>query len=554
MDDYPWDQWGTVMTATECLRARTGKGWRLFLQLLPAGIPAPLRGKVWQELCVAAKPAAGDARAAPSRGCSYAQLIARRSVAEDQILKDVPRTLPQHPQFAGRAGQGQGALFNVVRAFSLHDEEVGYCQGITSLAAVLLLANSMDEEAAFSTLCTLMSAEHYGPLRRQFVPGMPMMQLRMWQLERLLHRHLPRFSCHLSALGVLPTTFASEWFLTLFAQGDWPTAWVARVWDLFLVHGIAAIFAMALAVCRAAELQCCESNNAAEVPLPPGGGGDGSSGSRDGGPICTRQWDFDKTVKLLRHGIASQCCMTEHQQRSAELHADGAALHSESYIAPAGLHLLSSAATLMPSLGMPKTLAKLEKEYVSTVDIPSQPNPHSRGHTQLQRDDLDWTSTAMRQRAAAAAAAEGGGAAAADIGNAADRARTIYTYSYSHHGIAAAAAVAAAEANGSDRDGNQWNGGSGGGYPGAQTAQVIAATTAAVRRRMVEVKRELERFERRKQQVMLEIADVQAETLELRANRLPALRAELRAVKSHGVAPMMQPAQQRPPPTPPRPR
>lgn len=582
MDDFQWDQWGAVMTNAECLRTRSGRAWRLFLQLLPAGIPAPLRGKVWQELCGAADPAVGGARSARPDGYSYMQLVAQRSPAEDQILKDVPRTLPQHPQFAKRSdrgARGQATLFNVVRAFSLHDDEVGYCQGITSLAAMLLLANSMDEEAAFSTLCALMSAEHYGPLRRQFVPGMPMLQLRMWQLERLLHRHLPRFSSHLSALGVLPTTFASEWFLTLFAQGDWPTEWVARVWDLFLVHGVTAIFAIALAVCSTAESLCCASepapSKAAEVHARESAAGSGSVGGRGNGAgaaICTRRWDFDRTVTLLRHGMASQCCMQESSPGphpvGAELqpsdsvradHSDGTldarpdSSGPEPYITPAGLRLLSSAVSLMPRLGVQKHLAKLEKEYASTVDIPSTSQAQRRADAsmQLQDGDLDCTSTAMRQRAATSTAA---GAALAATGNCAGRARATYTYTYSHNGVAAAAA-AAADAQGTGRDRNESNDGSGngsvGGYPGAQTAQVTAATTAAVRRRIVEVKRELARSERRKQHLMLEIADAQAETLQLRTDRLPALRSELGALKSHDMAPTMQPVQ--PPPTPPRP-
>ena len=583
MDDHQWDQWGAVMTGAECLRTRSGRAWRLFLQLLPAGIPAPLRGKVWQELCGAADSALGGAWSARPGGYSYVQLAAQRSPAEDQILKDVPRTLPKHPQFAKRSdrgARGQAALFNVVRAFSLHDDEVGYCQGITSLAAMLLLSNSMDEEAAFSTLCALMSAEHYGPLRRQFVPGMPMLQLRIWQLERLLHRHLPRFSSHLSTLGVLPTTFASEWFLTLFAQGDWPTEWVARVWDLFLVHGVTAIFAIALAVCSTAESQCCASepasSNAAEVETRESAAGSSSvrgKGDGAGGAICKRRWDFDRTVTLLRHGIASQCCM---QERSPGPHPDVGELqptdsaradHSdgtldarlgssgpEPHITPVGLCLLSSAVSLMPRLSLQKHLTKLEKEYACSIDIPSTSQSQRRADAsmQLQGGDSGCTSTAMRQRAATSTAA---GMAPAVTGNCAGLA--TYTYTYSHYGVAAAAAAAAADAHGTGRDRNKSNdggsNGSVGGYPGAHTAQVTATTTAAVRRRIVEVKRELARSERRKQQLMLEIADAQAETLELRTDRLPALRYEVRALKSHDVAPTMQPAQRRPPPTPPRP-
>jgi hypothetical protein len=394
MQECRWDLWGDVLSDIGCLRDRSGKGWKLFVQLaaLPPGVPAPLRGAVWQELC-AATGADEQVQAAawPALGqYSYAQLIAQRSAAEEQILKDVPRTLPQHELFKDRGGQGQTALFNVVKAFSLHDEEVGYCQGIANLTATLLLANYMHEEAAFSTLCELMSAQRYGPLRRQYVPGMPMLRLRMWQLERLLSVHLPRFSSHLTTLGILPTTFASEWFLTLFAQGDWPTAWVARVWDEFLLHGIVAIFATALAVCSLAESQCCvtatdiattDISVRAQSSQPPHPSG------------LANCWDFERTVALLRRGIASQCCSdgtavegehTEQKRRRDQLidgsggdaaltyisdgsgscgSASTATTGSEPCITMTAVasHLLSSSTAMMARIGGQKALAKLEK-------------------------------------------------------------------------------------------------------------------------------------------------------------------------------------------------
>ena len=344
MDDaqqpVQWEQWGAVMAEADCLQLRSGKGWRLFLRLLPQGVPAPLRGKVWQELSGATAAGSGP----PHR---YARLLGRRSAAEEQIMKDVPRTLPHHELFRERSGHGQTALFNVSKGFALHDEEVGYCQGIANVAAMLLIANSMDEEAAFSTLCVLMSSPSYGPLRRQYVPGMPMLQLRMWQLEKLLALHLPRLSAHLSSLGILPTTFASEWFLTLFAY-NWPTPWVARVWDLFLVHGTAAIFAAALAVCILAEAECCAAPAASATAA--------TTAPAQAGRTVAACWDFERTVALLRRGIATRCAHT--MSGDAEISPDAEHVASR---------LLESMTTFLSSLGGQKALAKLEREYHSAV-------------------------------------------------------------------------------------------------------------------------------------------------------------------------------------------
>jgi hypothetical protein len=46
---------------------------------------------------------------------------------DDVIARDLGRTFPEHPLFRDR--EGQGRLGRLLRAYALHDEEVGYCQG-----------------------------------------------------------------------------------------------------------------------------------------------------------------------------------------------------------------------------------------------------------------------------------------------------------------------------------------------------------------------------------------------------------------------------------------
>ncbi|KAI7888019.1 rab-GTPase-TBC domain-containing protein [Mucor mucedo] len=72
--------------------------------------------------------------------CSlYRDLLSKESSHERQIDLDIPRTLGDHIMFKQRYGKGQRALFNVLRAFSKFDEEVGYCQGMTNIVATILM-------------------------------------------------------------------------------------------------------------------------------------------------------------------------------------------------------------------------------------------------------------------------------------------------------------------------------------------------------------------------------------------------------------------------------
>lgn len=53
-------------------------------------------------------------------------MAAVQEETDEIISRDINRTFPEHPQFGYE--QGQQALFRVLKAYSLHDLEVQYCQ------------------------------------------------------------------------------------------------------------------------------------------------------------------------------------------------------------------------------------------------------------------------------------------------------------------------------------------------------------------------------------------------------------------------------------------
>lgn len=58
---------------------------------------------------------------------------------ERAIRRDLNRTFPEHSFFKERDGVGQESLFNVLKAYSVHDKEVGYCQGSPFMVGLLLM-------------------------------------------------------------------------------------------------------------------------------------------------------------------------------------------------------------------------------------------------------------------------------------------------------------------------------------------------------------------------------------------------------------------------------
>ena len=58
---------------------------------------------------------------------------------ERAIQRDLARTFPEHSFFKERDGLGQESLLNVLKAYSVFDREVGYCQGSPFISGLLLM-------------------------------------------------------------------------------------------------------------------------------------------------------------------------------------------------------------------------------------------------------------------------------------------------------------------------------------------------------------------------------------------------------------------------------
>jgi TBC1 domain-containing protein 4 len=105
------------------------------------GVPKGKRGEVWQflaeQFCLKQPPI--DIQDFPNYNTSYELLLKQLTSQQHAILIDLGRTFPSHPYFSSPLGPGQLALFNLLKAYSLLDHEVGYCQGLSFVAGVLLL-------------------------------------------------------------------------------------------------------------------------------------------------------------------------------------------------------------------------------------------------------------------------------------------------------------------------------------------------------------------------------------------------------------------------------
>ncbi|KAM8721636.1 hypothetical protein ACLKA7_007506 [Drosophila subpalustris] len=224
-----WTTWASILNDWDGALKRKNPCVR---ELVRRGIPHHFRAIVWQQLSGAAD---ADKK-------QYAEYIKATSACEKVIRRDIARTYPEVDFFKEKDGPGQEALFNVIKAYSLHDREVGYCQGSGFIVGLLLM--QMPEEEAFAVLVQIMQQHR---MRHMFKPSMSELGLCMYQLENLVQEQIPEMHIHFQQQGFQTTMYASSWFLTLYTT-TLNVNLSCRIMDVFLSEGMEFIFKVALAL------------------------------------------------------------------------------------------------------------------------------------------------------------------------------------------------------------------------------------------------------------------------------------------------------------------
>lgn len=235
-----YHQWGQLIGNWNDAHRKRPKYVR---DMVRRGIPNALRGMVWQLLSGAQDFALKEL---------YPQLIKSTSACERMIKRDIARTFPDHSFFKDKDGIGQGTLFNVIKAYSIWDKEVGYCQGSAFIVGILLM--QMPEEDAFCVFVKLMQDYR---MREIFKPTMAELGLCIFQLESLLQETLPLLFSHFQAQGFHTAMYASSWFLTLFAS-VFPLNASFRIMDVFICEGREGLFRVILAMLTLGEDEILE--------------------------------------------------------------------------------------------------------------------------------------------------------------------------------------------------------------------------------------------------------------------------------------------------------
>ncbi|XP_028667276.2 EVI5-like protein isoform X1 [Erpetoichthys calabaricus] len=230
LEEDSWILWGRIVNEWEDVRKKKEKQIK---ELVRKGIPHHFRAIVWQLLC--------NAQNMPIKE-QYSELLKKTSPCEKLIRRDIARTYPEHEFFKEKDSLGQEVLFNVMKAYSLVDREVGYCQGSAFIVGLLLM--QMPEEEAFCVFVKLMQDYR---LRELFKPSMAELGLCMYQFEYMIQEQLPELHVHFQSQSFHTSMYASSWFLTIFLT-SFPLPVATRIFDIFMCEGLEIVFRVGLAI------------------------------------------------------------------------------------------------------------------------------------------------------------------------------------------------------------------------------------------------------------------------------------------------------------------
>ncbi|KAI0640081.1 RabGAP/TBC [Trametes polyzona] len=223
------DFWGVKPSKERKLRERVYKG-----------IPDCWRTAAWEVLmCRYSRTGKAELRQLMRE---YYDALDKPSSYDVQIDLDVPRTISGHVMFRTRYGQGQRSLFHVLHSLSLRCETCGYCQGMGPIAATLLCY--FEPERAYASLVRLHDSYSMHSI---FSPGFPGLLEAIYVQERLTEQMLPAVYASFKKHMVSTTSYATKWYITLFANSV-PFQMQLRLWDAFLLEGHDIFVVVAVAI------------------------------------------------------------------------------------------------------------------------------------------------------------------------------------------------------------------------------------------------------------------------------------------------------------------
>ncbi|KAA8583484.1 hypothetical protein FQN60_014692 [Etheostoma spectabile] len=234
-------------------------GTRRVRDLWWQGLPPSVRGKVWSlaignELNITPELYEIFLSRAKEKWRSYSETssvndsesdggasLADRESSLDLIKLDISRTFPSLFIFQ-KGGPYHDLLHSVLGAYTCYRPDIGYVQGMSFIAAVLIL--NLEEAEAFITFANLLNK----PCQMAFFRMLKYFAA----FEVFFEENLPRLFSHFQTNSLTPDLYLIDWIFTLYSK-SLPLDVACRVWDVFCRDGEESLFRTGLGILRLFE-------------------------------------------------------------------------------------------------------------------------------------------------------------------------------------------------------------------------------------------------------------------------------------------------------------
>lgn len=224
------------------------------------GVPPSVRGKVWSlaignELNITPELYEIFLSRAKEKWRSFNEMssvnenedcgvsLADRESSLDLIKLDISRTFPSLYIFQ-KGGPYHDILHSLLGAYTCYRPDVGYVQGMSFIAAVLIL--NLEEADAFIAFANLLNK----PCQMAFFRVDHDLMLKYFAaFEVFFEENLPKLFQHFQINSLTPDFYLIDWIFTLYSK-SLPLDVACRVWDVFCRDGEEALFRTGLGILR----------------------------------------------------------------------------------------------------------------------------------------------------------------------------------------------------------------------------------------------------------------------------------------------------------------
>ncbi|XP_010730043.1 TBC1 domain family member 14 isoform X1 [Larimichthys crocea] len=222
------------------------------------GIPPSVRGKVWSlavgndlnithelyNICLSRAKEKWRTTAAPAPEPETEDAGSSDRESSLELIKlDISRTFP-HLCIFQQGGPYHDVLHSILGAYTCYRPDVGYVQGMSFIAAVLIL--NLDTADAFIAFANLLNK----PCQMAFFRVDHSLMLTYFSaFEVFFEENLPKLFAHFKKNNLTPDIYLIDWIFTLYSK-SLPLDLACRVWDVFCRDGEEFLFRTALGLLR----------------------------------------------------------------------------------------------------------------------------------------------------------------------------------------------------------------------------------------------------------------------------------------------------------------